>query len=769
MSPPYAEFATATCFSFLHGASRPEEMVETALELGHTGMAVADRNTLAGVVRPWTRLKALRKIAEAEGDTALQQVLNRFRYVVGARLVFADGTPDVLAYPLHRAGYGRLCRLLTDGNRKTRKGECQLELGDLLKAGEGLGLVVVPPPHPAASRLRPILDALDQAHPGLVWLAAATGYGPSDARRLDLLAELAQAAGTPLLAVNDVLYHRPTQRRLQDVMTCIREHVTLREAGRRLQPNGERHLKPAPEMARLFRDHPDALAQTDLLLQLCDFDLGELKYEYPLEPVPPGRTPQEHLEALTREGLRWRYPTGAPQKVTDQMQEEFAFIASRSGYAHYFLTVYEIVRFARDKGILCQGRGSAANSVVCFCLGITAVDPAHHELLFARFISDERDEPPDIDVDFEHERREEVIQHLYKRYGRERAAICATVIHYRPRSAIREVGKVLGLTEDVTAALAGMVWGSWGGEPDPEHVRQTGLDPENPQIKEALELAGQLIELPRHLSQHVGGFVLTQERLDETVPILNGAMPDRTFLEWDKDDIDALRHDEGRCAGAGHAELHPPGLRHAERLRHRLHRRHGADRQNRDDDAAVYEMLGHGDTVGVFQVESRAQMNMLPRLKPEEFYDLVIEVAIVRPGPIQGDMVHPYLRRKQGWRPTSSKNRPRDRWAARRAGEGARPHDGRAAVPGAGHAGGHCRRQVHRLRRPTACAAPWPPSAARAAWTPIATRWSAAWWREAIHRISPSAASSRSRASAPMASRRATPSASPSWSTSPPG
>ncbi len=649
MSPQtaYAELATATCFSFLHGASTPEEMVETALNLGQTGLAVADRNTLAGVVRPWTLLRDMKKRAEADGETAVLSTLQAFRYVVGTRLAFCDGTPDILAYPLHRAGYGRLCRLLTQGNLRARKGACELVLDDLLRLGEGLALALVPPERPDAAALRSVLDALAGAHPGFVWLAASMGYGPADARRLDSLAALARAAGTPLLAVNDVLYHDVERRRLQDVMTAIREHVPVREAGRRLQPNGERRLKPPAEMARLFRDHPGALEQTSLLLGLCDFDLGELKYEYPREPVPPGLTPQQHLEALSWEGLRWRYPQGAPQKVADQLAEEFAFIA-RKRYAHYFLTVHEIVRFARDRGILCQGRGSAANSVVCFCLGVTAVDPAHHDLLFARFVSDEREEPPDIDVDFEHERREEVIQHLYARYGRERAAICATVIHYRPRSAIREVGKALGLSEDVTAALAGMVWGSWGGEPDPDHVRQTGLDPDNPQIREALGLAGQLIELPRHLSQHVGGFVLTQERLDETVPILNGAMADRTFIEWDKDDIDAL--------GLMKVDVLALGMLSCIRRAFDLLNRHDlssvadmADLEdNRDSDAAAYEMLGRGDTVGVFQIESRAQMNMLPRLKPNCFYDLAIEVAIVRPGPIQGDMVHPYLRRKQG-------------------------------------------------------------------------------------------------------------------------
>ncbi len=645
---PYAELAVATCFSFLHGASEPEDLLERALELGHAGMAVTDRNTLAGVVRPWGRLKSLRAQARDAGDEALQTWLGGFKYVVGARLAFMDGTPDVLAYPLHREAYGRLSRLLTEANLKAKKGECRLELAELLKAGEGLALALVPPERPRPDALRPVLDALAQAHPGMVWLAAAMGYGASDARRLDGLAELAQAAETPLLAVNDVLYHAPEKRRLQDVMTCIREHVTLREAGRRLQPNGERHLKPGAEMARLFRDHPHALAQTQLLLQLCDFDLRQLEYEYPREPVPPGLTPQQHLETLSLEGLTWRYPKGAPDKVLKQLHEEFAFIERRK-YAHYFLTVHDVVRFARDKGILCQGRGSAANSVVCYCLGVTAVDPAHHDLLFARFISDERDEPPDIDVDFEHERREEVIQHLYNRYGRERAAICATVIHYRPRSAIREVGKVLGLTEDVTAALAGMVWGSWGGEPDPDHVRQTGLDPNNPQIAEALELASELIGLPRHLSQHVGGFILTQERLDETVPVLNGAMPDRTFIEWDKDDIDAL--------GLMKVDVLALGMLSCIRRAFDLLNRHDIfpivdmAQIEGDDDPDVFKMMARGDTIGVFQIESRAQMNMLPRLKPEKFYDLVIEVAIVRPGPIQGDMVHPYLRRKQGLEP----------------------------------------------------------------------------------------------------------------------
>ncbi|KTS46172.1 DNA polymerase, partial [Methylobacterium radiotolerans] len=458
------------------------------------------------------------------------------------------------------------------------------------------------------------------------------------------LAELGAASGAPMVAVSDALYHHPDRRPLQDVVTCIREGCRIEDAGYRLEANAERHLKPPPEMARLFADHPEALARTVEIAQACAFDLAQLRYEYPDEPVPPGRTPQEYLEEKTWERARWRYAGEVPDAVAATLREELRLIA-KMDYARYFLTLFDVVEFARGRGILCQGRGSAANSAVCFCLGITAVDPSKHRLLFARFISENRGEPPDIDVDFEHERREEVIQHLYARYGRERAALCATVIHYRPRMAIREVGKVLGLTEDVTAAIADTVWGSWGtGMPD-RHVREAGLDPENPAIRQALDLAHQLIGFPRHLSQHVGGFVLTRGRLDETVPVGNGAMADRTFIEWDKDDIDAIGLMKVDVLALGMLTCLKRGLDF-------LERDHGtfyatlADLPQ--DDPATYAMLAKADSVGVFQVESRAQMSMLPRLKPKEFYDLVVQVAIVRPGPIQGDMVHPYLRRRSG-------------------------------------------------------------------------------------------------------------------------
>jgi error-prone DNA polymerase len=450
-----------------------------------------------------------------------------------------------------------------------------------------------------------------------------------------------------MAATNDVLYHGPERRPLQDVMTCIREGCTITEAGFRLEANAERHIKTPAEMARLFERWPQAVERTMEIVERIGFDLGDLKEQYPDEPVPPGKTAMQHLTDLTWQGAAWRYPKGVPDKVADQLREELRLIA-KMDYPNYFITVHDIVHKAREMGILCQGRGSAANSSVCFCLGVTAIDPTEHRLLFTRFISENRGEPPDIDVDFEHERREEVMQYVYERYGREYAAICGTVIHYRPRSAIRDVGKALGLTEDITAILANTVWGSWGdGLPD-EHIRQTGLDPRNPQIARAIALATELLQHPRHLSQHVGGFVLTKRRLDETVPIGNAAMKDRTFIEWDKDDIDSL--------GLMKVDVLALGMLTAiQRAFGMLRADHGQPIVDLADVPVevkgVYDMLSKADSVGVFQVESRAQMSMLPRLRPNRFYDLVIEVAIVRPGPIQGDMVHPYLRRRQGLEP----------------------------------------------------------------------------------------------------------------------
>jgi len=562
-----------------------------------------------------------------------------FKLAVGARLVLADGTPDILAYPEDRAGWGRLCRLLTEGKLRAGKGECLLHLDDLLGHAQGLLLVLMP--RRSLDGLDALLPRLQEAAPGALWLAAAMHHRGDDRRRLAGLKSLAEHHGVPLLAVNDVLYHHPSQRPLQDVMTCIREGVTVTSAGRLLEANAERHLKTPQEMARLFRDAPEAVAETLHFLDRISFSLDQLRYEYPDEPVPPGRTAQDWLEELTWRRANLIYTKGIPDKVQRSLKDELALIG-RLDYARYFLTIHDIVRHADDQGILCQGRGSAANSAVCFALGITSVDPDQHELLFSRFISAERKEPPDIDVDFEHERREEVIQWVYERYGRHRAGIAATVISYRPRSAIREVGKALGLTEDVTARLADTVWGSWGTELADTQVREAGLDPDNPTIRRAVDLAGQLMGFPRHLSQHVGGFVLTRGRLDELVPIGNAAMDDRTFIEWDKDDIDTL--------GLMKVDVLALGMLTCLRKGLSLLREHCGIEHNLasvpSEDPAVYEMLQKSDSIGVFQVESRAQINMLPRLKPKEFYDLVIQVAIVRPGPIQGDMVHPYLRRR---------------------------------------------------------------------------------------------------------------------------
>ena len=639
----FAELVAASNFSFLRGASPAGDLVVRALALGHAGLGIADRNTLAGVVRAHA---ALRELREAE-DPLVAQAARDFRLVTGARLAFADGTPDIVVHPETRAGWARLCRLLTLGKRRAKKGDCHIGFDDLLADAGDLLMIVVPGRD--LSGLPRLLPRLAAAAPGAVWLAATMPRRGDDRRRLARLRDIVRAVrGVPLLATNDVLHADAADRDLQDVLTCIREGVTLATAGRRLEANAERHLKSPAEMARLFADAPEAVAETLNLLARVDFSLDDLTYEYPDEPVPPGWTAQAWLEDLTRRHAAIRWPGGVPAKVERLIADELALI-ERLDYARYFLTIHDIVRVAEDKGILCQGRGSAANSAVCYALGITCVDPNEHDLLFARFISEERREPPDIDVDFEHERREEVIQHIYEKYGRHRAGIAATVICYRPRSAIRDVGKALGLGEDVTAALAGTQWGSWGGKIREAHVRQAGLDPDNPVIHRAVRLATRLLGFPRHLSQHVGGFVLTRGRLDELVPIGNAAMADRTFIEWDKDDIDTLRLMK--------VDVLALGMLTCIRKAFDLLRDHvGLDLGLADvpaGDRATYDMLCRGDSVGVFQVESRAQMAMLPRLKPRMFYDLVIQVAIVRPGPIQGNMVHPYLRRRAGHEPVS--------------------------------------------------------------------------------------------------------------------
>ena len=656
----YAEVAVTTNYSFLRGASHPREMIAAAAALGYAAIGIADANSLAGVVRAHAAL------LEIEGEKP--------KLMVGARLVFADGPPDILAYPSDRAAYGRLCRLLSAGKLRAPKGDCVLTLEDLLQWQEGMLLVVMPPPPGRRGEGGPLkkawnnyvagggrgdglqsknnlradfediqrlLPKLSAVAPGRVWLGVSMPRRGDDERRLRKWRTVARAAGVPLLATNDVLYHVPERRPLQDVVTCIREHVSLDTAGRLLEPNAERHLKSPDEMAELFASAPEAIAETIRFADRITFSLDQLKYNYPDEPVPPGKTPQQHLEDLAWAGAAKRYPGVLPDKVRQTLEKELRLIAEMR-IAPYFLTVHDIVSFARRRDILCQGRGSAANSAVCYVLGITAVDPMQIDLLFERFVSQERKEPPDIDVDFEHERREEVIQDIYARYGRHRAALAATVICYRPRSAIREVGKVFGLTEDVTTALASGVWGSWGRELKEREVRQGRLDPANLVVARAIAAANELIGFPRHLSQHVGGFVLTRDRLDEIVPVGPAAMEDRWFIEWDKDDIDTLMMMK--------VDVLALGMLTCIRKAFDLMAMHSGIKMDLAgvprEDPAVYDMLCAADAVGVFQVESRAQLNMLPRLKPRRFYDLVIEVAIVRPGPIQGDMVHPYLRRR---------------------------------------------------------------------------------------------------------------------------
>ncbi|MFO1175573.1 MAG: error-prone DNA polymerase [Paracoccaceae bacterium] len=625
----YVELGVTTPYSFLRGASDASELAATAHALGHDALGVADLNTMAGVVR-----------IHAEAKKA------NLRPVIGCRPRLVTGE-EFLAYPRDRAAYGRLCTLLTKGKRHDEcgdwqtKGVCDITLADLAAHAEGVQLIALPD-----AGLPRRMSELVRRLPTLRHIAVSYLYRGDDRARIARLDRLARAHGLSILATNDVQYHAPDRRPLQDVMTCIREKTTIHRAGFLLDANAERHLKSPAEMARLFADWPHAIRATRAVADACAFSLNELAYEYPQMDLLPGETPQNRLERLTWEGAAGRYPAGLPDKVRSLLIKELEIIGLKK-IPQYFLTIHEIVLWARAQGILCQGRGSAANSAVCYVLGITSVDPAEQELLFERFISLDRDEPPDIDVDFEHERREEVIQHIYRRYGRHRAGLCATVIHYRPRSAIREVGKVMGLSEDVTAALAKTVWGSWGTSMGEANSREAGVDLTDPLMARTIKLAEQMIGMPRHLSQHVGGFILTEGALHETVPIGNAAMPDRSFIEWDKDDIDEL--------GILKVDVLALGMLTCIRKCFDLLKNHYGIEEDLAsipaDDTATYDMLCRGDSIGVFQVESRAQMNMLPRLKPRKFYDLVVEVAIVRPGPIQGDMVHPYLRRRSGVEP----------------------------------------------------------------------------------------------------------------------
>ncbi len=634
----YAELMVTSNFSFLRSGSHPGELVAAAMALGLNGIGIADRNSFAGVVRGYVAHRDLRD--QRPG----------FRYVVGVRLVFADETPDIIAYPSDRDAYGRLCRLLSRGNlrEENQKGSCILTLADLAEFADGQ-LLVFQCDETRWDASIDCLHRLARLAPGRVWLAAAATFKGSDRARLNRIAHIASTAGVPMLAVNDVLYHEPGRKIVQDVVTCIRQHITLETAGRRLEQNAERHLKPPSEMARLFADHPQALSETQRLLARIAFSLDQLRYNYPTETIGNGETAQETLERLTWAGAAKRYPMGVPEQIKTSLWTELCLIAYKR-YASYFLTVEDVVRHAReDLGILCQGRGSAANSAVCFCLGITAVDPTKVTLVFGRFISTERDEPPDIDVDFEHERREEVMQYVYKKYGGKRTGLTATVISYRSKSAIRETAKVFGISDDTIDALNQLHWG-WGNAAGADGARMIGLDPDDPTLTQLFNVVAALKSFPRHLSQHVGGFVITRDSLESLVPISKTAMASRTIIEWDKDDIDALGILKVDILALGMLSC----LRRSFEL---LHRHYGrdlvladlmAEETQPEIKAPVYRMTHRADTIGVFQIESRAQMSMLPRLKPVEFYDLVIEVAIVRPGPIQGGMVHPYLRRRQG-------------------------------------------------------------------------------------------------------------------------
>ena len=622
----YAELQVTTNYSFLRGASHVEELVAQAKHLGLQAIGITDRNTLAGMARAHQRA--------AEGG---------IRLVVGCRLDLRDSLP-VLVYPTDRAAYARLCRLLTLGKGRAGKGACDLAWQDLAAHGDGLIAILVPDAPDAA--LAASLAQLRADFPGRAYLALTLRRRPGDAVRLRELADMAQAARVLTIATGDVLYHVPERRILQDVVTCIREGCTIEQAGFRRERTLDRHLKSPEEMARLFARHPEAVTRTLEIVERCRFSLADLRYQYPDEVEDPALSPQQTLETLVRESVAHRYPEGLPEDVDRQLRHELRLIAELD-YAPYFLTVNSIVRYARSRGILCQGRGSAANSAVCYVLGITSIDPVRAGLLFERFVSAERKEPPDIDVDFEHERREEVIQWIYGRYGRDRAAICATVIRYRARGAIREVGKVMGLTQDVTGALASQLWGWSEDGITEERVVELGLNLEDRRLRLTLELARDLIGFPRHLSQHPGGFVLTRDRLDELVPIEPAAMQDRQVIEWDKDDIDILRWMKVDVLGLGMLGC----MRRAFDLLAE-HRGQVVDLATLPaEDPGTYAMIQRADTIGVFQIESRAQMAMLPRLRPARFYDLVIEVAIIRPGPIQGDMVHPYLRRREGKEP----------------------------------------------------------------------------------------------------------------------
>jgi error-prone DNA polymerase len=661
----FTELSATSNFTFLTGASHPEEYMERAALLGLPAVAIADENSVAGIVRAHQAVRDIaRKVRERQAAEAFgpprpdnlphppsADILNIPRLIPAARLRFTDG-PDLTALPENRTGWASLCRLLSKGRLRAEKGQCLLSLSDLFDHATGLHFLLHPPQalpsQGGAGDWLPEAQRLTRRLGRQIHLCLSPAYDGQDQTRFAYHARLAADLGLPLIASARPLMHHGKRRKLADVLTAIRTGQRVPNLGRTALANGEQRLRSDADMRRLFRHHPQAVAATAALAARLSFSLDELRYEYPSE-ISQGETPEDRLRRLAHKGLRWRYPHGAPDKVKAMLEHELRLIAKLK-YEPYFLTVHDIVQFARARGILCQGRGSAANSVVCYCLGVTSVSPEIGTMVFERFVSEARDEPPDIDVDFEHERREEVIQHIYERYGRHRAGLCATVIHYRGKRAVREVGRAMGLAEDTVAALSSQLWGFGSSRmTEAQRLREIGLDPDDPHLAQTMALIHEIQGFPRHLSQHVGGFVITEGRLDELVPIENATMEDRTVICWDKDDIDTLGILKVDVLALGMLSC----IRKAFDLMQQHHGQSLSLATLPPEDPKVYDMLCKADSVGVFQVESRAQMNFLPRMKPRCFYDLVIEVAIIRPGPIQGDMVHPYIRRRNGEEPVS--------------------------------------------------------------------------------------------------------------------
>ncbi len=656
----FSELSATSNFTFLTGASHPEDYMLRAEELGMQAIAIADENSVAGIVRAHQKARDIaRAIREREAWEATHGPMGPLkpghvpprprppRLIPATRLVLSDGM-EITALPETRLGWARLCRLISRGRLRAEKGSCHLTVEDLIENGmEALRLILHPPrsltTRYGARAWQEQAQRLMRRFATQMTLALAPAYDGQDRARFDAQAALADRLGLPTVASARPMMHHARRRKLADVMTAIRTGRTVDDLGRDALANGEQRLRSEAELRRILGPHEGAVDRTIALAETLTFSLDELRYEYPSE-IAQGETPAARLSRLARAGLKWRYPHGAPENVKNMLDHELRLIA-KLNYEPYFLTVHDVVAFARSRNILCQGRGSAANSVVCYCLGVTSVSPEVGTMVFERFVSEARDEPPDIDVDFEHERREEVIQHIYERYGRHRAGLCATVIHYRGKRAIREVGAAMGLTQDTISALSSQLWGFFAaGGMAAQRMREIGLDPSDPRLKQTMALIHEIEGFPRHLSQHVGGFIMTEGRLDELVPIENATMEDRTVICWDKDDIDTL--------GILKVDVLALGMLTCIRKAFDLLVRH----ENLDldlatippEDSRVYDMLCKADTIGVFQVESRAQMNFLPRMRPRCFYDLVIEVAIIRPGPIQGDMVHPYIRRRNG-------------------------------------------------------------------------------------------------------------------------